>query len=96
MYKHPSMTSWLTTWNAKNYKDFNELQDSWYNNWKTTGYDPNNPEEARGEGDSKSTSVWDRQGKWNLTGTNAAIEDAVNKKILTRNGGTSDNPNGKY
>jgi hypothetical protein len=82
------MKTWLDTWNPQNYLKFNELQDSWYNNLKATGYDPNNPQDARGIGESKSTDVWNRQADWNKTGTNAAIEEAVNKKILTRNGGT--------
>jgi len=94
MYKHQSMQDWLGKWDTSNYQDFNALQDSWSNNLHTTGYDPNNPQQARGEGNSASAAVLDRQKKWNETGTNAAIEDAVTKKILTRNGGTKDNKAG--
>ncbi len=96
MYKHQSMQNWLGKWDASNYQKFNELQDSWINNFRATGYDPNNPQQARGEGDAQSQAVLNRQKQWNETGTNAAIEDAVNNKILTRNGGTKDNQQGQY
>jgi hypothetical protein len=43
MYNHNSMQNWLNTWNAKNYEGFNKLQDSWYKNLQSTGYDPANP-----------------------------------------------------
>jgi hypothetical protein len=96
MYKHKSMQNWLSTWNAKNYEDFNKLQDSWYKNLQATGYDPNNPQQARGEGNSQSAAVLERQKQWNQTGTNAAIEDANTLGILIRNGGTKDNAQGQY
>lgn len=96
MYKHQSMQDWLSKWDTSNYQDFNALQDSWSNNLHTTGYDPNNPQQARGEGNAASAAVLERQKKWNETGTNAAIEDAVTKKVLTRNGGTKDNKAGQY
>lgn len=96
MYKHQSMQNWLGKWDASNYQKFNELQDSWINNFKATGYDPNNPQQARGEGNAQSQAVLNRQKQWNETGTNAAIEEAVNNKILTRNGGTKDNQQGQY
>jgi len=54
MYKHKSMQNWLGTWNTNNYEDFNKLQDSWWNNLQATGYDPNNPQQARGEGNAQS------------------------------------------
>jgi hypothetical protein len=96
MYKHTSMQNWLNTWDAKNYEDFNKLQDSWINNLHATGYDPNKPQQARGEGDAQSAAVLNRQKEWNATGTNAAIEDANTLGILTRNGGTKDNAQGQY
>jgi hypothetical protein len=90
------MKTWLDKWNPQNYEKFNELQDSWWKNLQTTGYDPNNPQQAKGEGTGQSANVFNRQKQWNETGTNVAIEDAVNKKILTRNGGTKDNQQGQY
>jgi hypothetical protein len=96
MYKHKSMQDWLNTWDAENYEDFNKLQDSWWNNLQATGYDPNNPEMAKGEGTSSSAAVLQRQKEWNATGTNAAIEDANTLGILKRNGGTKDNAKGQY
>ena len=96
IYKHKSMQNWLDTWNIQNYEDFNKLQDSWWNNLHNTGYDPNNPEQARGEGNSQSKAVLERQKLWNQTGTNTAIEDAVTLGVLQRNGGTKDNAQGGY
>lgn len=96
MYKHQSMQNWLKNWNTNNYEDFNKLQDRWYNNLQTTGYDPNNPQQAKGEGNGPSQAVLDRQKDWNKTGTNAAIEDAVTLGILIGNGGTNDNKQGQY
>ena len=96
MYKHQSMQNWLSKWDASNYQKFNELQDSWINNYNATGYDPNNPQQAKGEGDAQSQAVLNRQKLWNETGTNAAIEEAVTKNILKRNGGTKDNKEGQY
>lgn len=96
MYKHKSMQNWLDTWNIQNYEDFNKFQDSWWNNLHNTGYDPNNPQQARGEGNSQSKAVLERQKLWNQTGTNAAIEDAVTLGVLQRNGGTKDNAQGEY
>ena len=96
MYKHQSMQNWIKNWNTSNYKDFNALQDSWYNNLQTTGYDPNHPQQARGEGNAPSQAVLNRQKDWNKTGTNAAIEDANALGILKGNGGTSDNKQGQY
>lgn len=96
MYSHKSMQDWIKTWNTNNYEDFNKLQDSWFNNLKNTKYDPNNPEQARGSGIGQSMDVLSRQKEWDKTGTNAAIEAAVAAGKLVRNGGTKDNPQGKY
>jgi hypothetical protein len=96
MYNHQSMKTWLDKWNPQNYEKFNELQDSWWKNLHATGYDPNNPQQARGEGNAASSAVLERQKKWNETGTNAAIEDASTLGILKRNGGTKDNKAGNY
>lgn len=96
MYKHQSMQNWIKNWNTNNYEDFNKLQDSWYNNLKATGYDPNNPQQAKGEGNGPSQAVLDRQKEWNKTGTNAAIEAAKTLGILIGNGGTKDTQQGQY
>ena len=96
MYSHQSMQDWIKTWNADNYEDFNKLQDSWFNNLKNTKYDPNDPKQARGSGTGYSIDVLNRQKEWEKTGTNAAIETAVTAGKLKRNGGTEDNPQGKY
>ena len=85
MYKHKSMTNWLGTWNVDNYENFNKLQDSWINNLGQSGYDPNNPAQAKyGQG------VAARQAEWNKTGTNAAIKDLTTLGVLKGNGGTGD------
>ena len=85
MYKHKSMTNWLGTWNTENYENFNKLQDSWINNLGQSGYDPNNPAQAKyGQG------VAARQAEWNKTGTNAAIKDLTTLGVLKGNGGTGD------
>ena len=96
MYSHQSMQNWIKTWNIDNYKDFNKLQDSWWNNLKNTKYDPNDPKQARGSGIGQSMDVLNRQKEWDKTGTNAAIEDAVKANKLIRNGGTNDNLQGHY
>ena len=90
------MQDWIKTWNIDNYKDFNKLQDSWFNNLKNTKYDPNDPKQARGSGTGQSIDVLKRQKEWNKTGTNAAIEAAVAARKLKRNGGTKDNQQGQY
>jgi len=46
MYRHNSMQDWLGKWNAENFEDFNKLQDSWYNNYTETKYNPNDPSQA--------------------------------------------------
>ena len=96
MYKHQSMQNWIKNFNADNYQDFNQLQDRWYNNLQATGYDPNNPQQAKGEGNGPSQAVLDRQKDWNKTGTNAAIEAAKTLGILIGNGGTKDTQQGQY
>ena len=96
MYSHQSMKAWLDKWTPENYKEFNKLQDSWLDNLNITGYDPNNPRQAKGEGTGQSVNVLNRQKQWNETGTNAAIEAAVAAGKLVRNGGTKDNEQGQY
>lgn len=96
MYNHQSMQNWIKNWNTDNYKDFNKLQDSWFDNLKNTKYDPNDPKQARGSGIGQSMDVLNRQKEWDKTGTNAAIEDAVKANKLIRNGGTNDNLQGHY
>lgn len=90
MFKHNSMQAWLGTWNAENYKQFNDLQDSWDVNLHATHYDPNNPAQAKGGENGLSQGVLDRQKLWNKTGTNQAIGDLRTLGILKGNGGTDD------
>lgn len=78
MFKHRSMQDWLDTYNVDNYEDFNNLQKSWAINKQATGYSINNPRASYNQG------VFDRQGKWNETGTNAAIEDAFKAGKIRR------------
>lgn len=78
MFKHKSMQNWLNTYNVNNYEDFNNLQKSWAANKQATGYSVNNPRASYNQG------VFDRQGKWNETGTNTAIEEAFNKGRIRR------------
>lgn len=96
MYSHQSMKTWLDKIDLNNYQNFNHLQDTWSDNLGKTKYDPDNPQQAKGEGTGLSTAVLNRQKEWDKTGTNAAIEDAVTAKKLIRNGGTDDNLQGHY
>lgn len=92
MYSHQSMQKWINGFNTTNYQDFNLLQDSWYDNLKETGYDPNNPGQAKG----KSDNVFSRQKEWNKTGTNAAIKNLIDSKLLTPAGNSGDNEQSGY
>lgn len=78
MFKHKSMKDWLNKYDVNNYEDFNNLQKSWAANKQATGYSINNPRASYNQG------VFDRQGKWNETGTNVAIEEAFNKGRIRR------------
>ena len=92
MFKHKSMQDWLNKYDVNNYEDFNNLQKSWATNKQATGYSVNNPRASYNQG------VFDRQGKWNETGTNVAIEDAFNKGKIRRpiNARSGDNASKGY
>lgn len=90
MFTQPEMQTWLNTFNKNNYQDFNSLQDSWSTNRQATGYAPGISHVSKNQG------VWDRQGLWNNTGTNAAIERAVGSNKIKRAGTTGDNAQGGY
>ena len=90
MYKSKEMQNWLNTFNADNFEDFNNLQKSWSSNLRSSGYSKNTPKVAF------SQNVYDRQGKWNNTGTNAAIERALSNGKITRPGTSGDNSEGGY
>ena len=92
MFKHSSMQDWLNTFNIDNYKNFNDLQKSWIDNKNNSGYTKNNSRVSYNQG------VYNRQGLWNKTGTNTAIEDAFNSGKITRpkNANSGDGLKGGY
>lgn len=90
MFNQPEMQTWLGTFNKDNYQNFNSLQDSWATNKQVTRYTPGISHVSKNQG------VWDRQGLWNATGTNAAIERAVGSNKIQRAGTTGDNAQGGY
>lgn len=90
MFQSPEMKQWIDTYGLNNYQKFNELQKSWADNRKNTGYNPGASQVSFDQG------VHTRQGLWNGTGTNAAIERAFNEGNITRAGKTGDNAEGGY
>lgn len=93
MFNSPEMQQWInsfTTGEYNNYEQFNELQKSWANNKKDTGYSPQTAQVSYNQG------VYDRQGKWNNTKTNAAIQRAVDSGKITTYGKSGDNASGNY
>lgn len=90
MYSSNPMKQWLGTFNKDNYNDFNNLQKSWSSNLKATQFVPGATPVDYNQG------VFDRQGLWEGTGTNAAIEDLVAKGVIKRPGVSGDNTTGKH
>lgn len=90
MFQSPEMKQWIDTYGLNDYQKFNELQKSWADNRKNTGYNPGASQVSFNQG------VHTRQGLWNNTGTNAAIERAFNDGNITRAGKTGDNAEGGY
>lgn len=64
MYMSDDMQNWLGTFSPENYKKFNELQDSWYENRKNTGYTLPYNKTAGGF----NQGVYDRQSIWRNQG----------------------------
>lgn len=90
MYSSNAMQKWLKGFNATNYKEFNDLQDSWFANKNATGYD---------ETKSNNTGVWSdgvktRQQTWNSLGLNEGIGAAHTKGTLSGKG--KDNAANEY
>lgn len=71
-------------------EQFNNLQKSWKNNFNTVGYVPGQSSTI------KNQEVYNRQGLYNPTGLNAAIEQAVKSGRLIRRGNTGDNAAGGW
>lgn len=90
MFQSPEMQQWIDAYGLNDYQKFNELQKSWADNRKATGYNPGASQVSFNQG------VHTRQGLWNNTGTNAAIERAFDKGNITRAGKTGDNAEGGY
>lgn len=90
MFQSPEMQQWIDAYGLNDYKKFNELQKSWAANRKASGYNPGAPQVSFNQG------VYARQGLWNNTGTNAAIERAFNEGNITRVGKTGDNAESGY
>ena len=93
MYSSPEMMQWLdsfTTGEYNNFEKFNELQRSWAANKQDTGYSPGSAQVSYNQG------VFDRQNAWNATGTNAAIQRAVDSKKIIASGNSGDNATGNY
>lgn len=90
MFQSPEMQKWIDAYGLNDYQKFNELQKSWSDNRKATGYNPGASQVSFNQG------VHTRQGLWNNTGTNAAIERAFNDGTITRAGKTGDNAEGGY
>ena len=90
MFQSPEMQQWIDAYGINDYQKFNELQKSWADNKKATNYNPGISQISFNQG------VHDRQGLWNNTGTNAAIERAFTDGNITRAGKTGDNAEGGY
>lgn len=90
MYSSPEMQQWLNSFTSGEYEKFNELQRSWAANKQGTGYSPGATQVSYNQG------VFDRQGAWNTTGTNTAIQRAVDAKKIITAGNSGDNASGNY
>ena len=90
MYDTDEMRSWLANFNTANYKEFNDLQDSWLNNKKDSKYDPSNSDKTGLYLDA----VKERQKIWHSKGLNVGIQRAQTYKELTGQG--TDNKDGNF
>lgn len=92
IYKTQAMLDWLGRYNTSNYKEFNDLQDRWFDNYTNTKYTPNATTATYNQG------VWDRQGNFNKAagGINTQITSLVNSGKIKTVGQTGDNANSGY
>ena len=94
MYSHQSMQNWLNKIDATNYETFNNFQTSWKQNLIKSGYTPGR--EAKGGVNGPDPDIKKRQEDWNTTGTNAAIQQAIDNKKIKPSGNSGDNKDRGY
>ena len=94
MYSHQSMQDWLNKIDATNYTTFNDFQTSWKQNLIRSGYKPG--KEAIGGTNGPDPEIKKRQEDWNTTGTNAAIQQAIDNKKIKPSGNSGDNKDRGY
>lgn len=94
MYSHQSMQDWLNKIDATNYTTFNDFQTSWKQNLIRSGYKPGR--EAKGGENGPDPEIKKRQENWNTTGTNAAIQQAIDNKKIKPSGNSGDNKDRGY
>lgn len=90
MFNTTAMTNFLASLNKTNYKQVNDLQDSWLANRNATGWNGNNSSL------SFSDNVKTRQGVWNGLGLNEGITNAVNSGKIKPSGNSGDNSKNGY
>lgn len=93
IYSSPEMRQWLDSFTSgeyNNFEKFNELQRSWAQNKRDTKYSPKSTQVSYNQG------VYDRQGLWNATGNNAAIQRAIDSGKIISVGNSGDNAAGNY
>ena len=94
MYSHQSMQDWLNKIDATNYETFNNFQTSWKQNLIKSGYTPGR--EAKGGVNGPDPDIKKRQEDWNTTGTNTAIQQAIDNKKIKPSGNSGDNKDRGY
>lgn len=94
MYSHQSMQDWLNKVDKTNYETFNNFQTSWKQNLIKSEYTPG--KEAKGGVNGPDPDIKKRQESWNTTGTNAAIQQAINTGKIKPLGNSGDNENGNF
>ena len=94
MYSHQSMQDWLNKIDKTNYETFNNFQTSWKQNLIRSGY--TSGREAKGGTNGPDPEIKKRQEDWNTTGTNAAIQQAIDNKKIKPSGNSGDNKDRGY
>lgn len=90
MFDTKAMQNYLNTINLSNYTQFNDLQNSWYNNKVASKYQVGQPSVTY------LNSVKTRQGLFNTTGLNDNIKNALTKGFLKQAGTSGDNFSGNW